>query len=384
MKNKILISVSNGGQHIYAKKTISDFFETTEKVVLDSNSNEALTFEEKLYKKVLDYDEPIYFDNEEYAKAKSIVVDNIFTPAFMYEKLIYYYVNIDRVYGNSIGEDKKLEYAKMLMNEDCKKENGKQILYSTPMIINSDELDTGLYASGRKNSFKYDGKCLKFYNDGVTDYFFPLTKFSYEENSDGKGNIVVERFSKEEEKEVVDVLSNYYADIKKNSNVYSDYFVDSLDNYLDNVCFVYPTDDARSTIFDQYGVSVLGKKSGDVMIDVSILDREYDEQIATYTHELTHCVDCYNNIAENEEWKNIYNQIYENYKDTGLLTDYSFTDPAEFLAENISEFYANDTYSPQYNPNDLKAVTIEVNGEEITLYDYLENLLNGEYEYKYN
>ncbi len=38
MKNKILISVSNGGQHIYAKKPFGDIFGETEKVELDIDS----------------------------------------------------------------------------------------------------------------------------------------------------------------------------------------------------------------------------------------------------------------------------------------------------------------------------------------------------------
>lgn len=42
-----------------------------------------------------------------------------------------------------------------------------------------------------------------------------------------------------------------------------------------------------------------------------------------------------------------------------------------------NSFYENNTYCNCYNCEDLKAITIEVDDEEITLYDYLDNYLSN-------
>ena len=391
MKNRINISVSNSG-YLHNENINGQDNTIVENINLaiqeiNKYQNDKLSYEEKIYKKV-NQNDLVCTTYEEIEEVKQMILSNYDVPYIYQSKIAYYYINVDRTYGDTLSEKEKYEYARIVMEEDKKRKNGQKVLFSTAILTNVENLNTGLNNPRFYGYYKYDGPCITFYNDDFPDYYFPLKKFSCEENKFGEKVIVEKDFTKEEKKEIISQVSNYYADIKKNSNDYSDFVINTLDDNLDSVCFIYPDGD-RDEIFDCIGYTNYNGKRSKISIDVSILDTDYDEQLATYTHEITHSLDnaCRGDLSdfsETREWKNIYNQVYEDYSDTGLLSDYSFTSPAEFLAESVSEFYANDTYSSSYNPNDLKAITIEVGGEEMTLYDYLDDYLDGDLTHSFS
>lgn len=385
MINKIKTKISSGDNEKNFKKIFSKnkkIFSKNKKEIdeLVLNKKRRIFFEtpKDIYEKVSSYDKPIYFDYEEKFRVRKILDESMGEFSFGNNKLVYYYVNIDRVYGDSLSNEKKIKYATLLRLEDEKEENARRILHSTPMLVEK-EVDTILYDERAKKDCVYTGESLKFYDEEGVDYYFPLAQFIYNYDTDGLKRIKAMSFpSKEKKEEIIKNVCRYYADIKEISNSYTNYYKDLISEHVTQVCLGYVPEQYQDNLAGYYGLtSNVNSRDSHVFLNMQFLEDEYDEMIITYTHELTHAFDWASSssidITSTSEWNDIYNQIVEMQPEG--LWDYAFSEPAELLAESVSEYYSTDLYPDYYNPNDLKAITIEVDGVETTLYDYIDSIL---------
>lgn len=379
MLNKINLSASKSNNNFFSKEKSSK--NELEELFFNSSKEKDATKEEKIYDKVSNYSNPIYFDKKE----KFNVMKNIDLPLLKYfyedETFIYYYMNIEKIFGDKLDANEKIDYASIIQKEDNKSKNCKKILYSTPMKINK-KINMHLKDEVLGEDYKYDGDMLEFYNESDTKYYFPLFMFGSNFNDLDKYSIITRAFPSEKKNEIIQNVCKYYADIKKNSQVYSDYYSNLSDKYLNSVIFYYSPEEYNDTIGGFYGKTSSGKIASDIIINVEYLEDEYNEQLATYTHELTHAIDnassagYKNDITSTVTWKDVYDQIVEMQPEG--LWDYAFSTPGELFAEGVSEFYANDSYPDNYNKEDLMAININANGKEMTFYDFLDKILSGE------
>ena len=295
------------------------------------------------------------------------------------KKYIYnYLIHIDNLEETKyLSFNEKIEYAKYLMKYD--KETGYNILMSTP-ILKSGTLGINLI----EEEVKYNGKYLEYFNPDGINVTAPLIEY----RKDEKGNIkeyAIEAYKLDDY--IMDCNKYYKSIMQKTYNKYSEKFRNQVLNNMKKITlingnynrdwagFCTPIESTKSTI----------------TIDMQDVMNDYSYMQSAYTHELGHVFafasssktnffinNMLNNsdIHDNAEWKSIYKQINKNDPSHNLLRDYAHSDQYECFAECVVEYYADSSDDIDFNPNDLKTIDIEVDGKEMTLYDYMDQLLN--------
>lgn len=292
--------------------------------------------------------------------------------------IYHYMIHIDELSETkNMGFYDKIEYAKYLMKYD--KENGYKILFSTP-ILKSGIVDVNL----NDEEVKYNGKYLEYYNPSGISVKAPLIEYRKDEN----GNLKEYAIEASEMDYYIMETNNYYNKIMQRTyNDYSDKFRNQILNNMKSITLVNANYDNGWAAF----CAKNNRTNSYITIDMNDVMKSPDYMLSTYTHELGHAyaaASSSNNnffinnllnrsdIDNKSEWKNVYNQIIQNDSNKTFLKEYAHSSPVECFAECVAEFYANSSDDTIYNPNDLKAIDIEINGQEMTLYDYMDNLLN--------
>ena len=294
------------------------------------------------------------------------------------DRLIYYYANIDNIYGDSKSFIDKIEMSKYLMKLD--EENDNYVLYSTPQLCNG-KFNTHIHKDDAKTlfaNFSYEGEYLKYYNEQGFDVYVPLAIIGITDDD----KIHTTPMDDEFKETYIDTINRYYFDIMKNSNVYTDKFMDITSKYLNQICIAYydSSDNLGSgyTAYVEPPATFIGEAN--MVIRGDLLMKIYDFMVGSYTHELGHVFGCgYENFwggfDGSREWKNIWEQIVNNDANNLLLRDYAKENCYEGFAECIAEYFAVSSFDAGYNPNDLLALEIDYNGYT-NMYDYIESILN--------
>lgn len=271
----------------------------------------------------------------------------------------------------------KIKCAKHLMKFD--KENGYRILLSTP-TMKSGTIDVDL----EDTEVQYQGKYLEYYNPDGINVTAPLIEYKKDEN----GNIKEYAIEADKIDDYIWECSNYYNSImQKTYNEYSEKFRNQTINNIEKITLVNENYDHDWAGF----CSNVGNTKSNITIDINEVIKDSSFMLSAYTHELGHAyanasssnINYFINILLNRsdidytsEWKNIYNQINEKDSNHNLLRDYAYSNQYECFAECVAEYYAGSSDDIDFNPNDLKTIDIEVGGKEMTLYDYMNQLLN--------
>lgn len=313
------------------------------------------------YKRIIEE----YYINDLYNKIdNSSEIDDNIKKIIKNEKFAIYYKAVDEYYNHLIDFEKKIELAQKLLIEDSKNDN--KIQYSTPILKNGT-----VNVNCHDEYFKYEGDYLSYYNNYGVPVTVPLASF----DKDANGNIITSEIDNLDS--YIVRTNHYYQDIMSTSeNNYSEHFKNQVYNNLDGislVSFSFPKDWAAFCTY-------IGDTNSYVTIDMNEVAKDPAFMESSYTHELGHAFARASSknidIDESKEWKNIYDQINKNDPNHNFLRDYAHTEPSECFAECVAEYYEDLNNSSIYNPNDLKTIDIEVGGKEMTLYDYMDELLN--------
>jgi len=291
--------------------------------------------------------------------------------------LPYYYAQAKSYYGALTSPPELIKYAKMLMDVDA--QNGYEILYATPKLVSGDSnFNTLLHTD---NGYYYSTKeYITYYSpNGMSSFYAPLQVFGANEN----GEIVSNPMSLNLRNTFIQNSNKVYKDlIYTYENVFTPNFVHQINECVEQFSYLYI--DQNHEDFappgGAWGQPIDGKHSSVVFRgDIDITDPEYTR--GAFLHELGHVyAEGTNNtyegdIDETDEWKSIWEQVHTVFnKDESIIG--GLGNPTEFFAEATAEYFGNSLVQDKYNPNHLKMIDIDVDGKNMTLYDYMDNLFN--------
>lgn len=295
------------------------------------------------------------------------------------KKYIYSYMaHIDEFpETTNLSFNDKIKCSKYLMKYD--KENGYRILLSTP-TMKSGTIDVDL----EDTEVQYQGKYLEYYNPDGINVTAPLIEYKKDEN----GNIKEYAIEAEKLDNYIWECSNYYNSImQKTYNEYTEKFRNQIIKNVQKITLINATYSHDWAAF----CTETDNTNSNITIDMDAVNEDSSFMLSAYTHELGHAyanassdkkislLNYYLNktdIDVTDEWGKIYEQINRNDPNHNFLRDYAHKNQIECFAECVTEYYANPSDDVDFNPNDLKTIDIEVGGKEMTLYDYMDELLN--------
>ena len=314
--------------------------------------------------------------------------------------IVYYLKNVEDCSAyDDYSLRKKVSIARQAMLYDA--DHGYDILHSTP-VLKEGKVDTGFCISSNSDMhYEYDGKYLQYYNENGINFIAPLAIIGADEN--GKA-CVDKEFSRSETFDYTITVSKYYTEIMHSNERYTDEFNNTISRHLKTVFM------AQFDINDKQALSATSDGNGswvayaaenergifksvdsNMTIDIGEVDSYrcgFDYMVDTYTHELAHVFanatgwhfDRADDIDLCREWLEVYDQLepYTTAEGGKLLRPYAISNPHEAFAECIAEYFGGIS-SKNYNPNDLKAIDVTVNGRVRNLYDVMEYILRHEY-----
>jgi len=277
------------------------------------------------------------------------------------EKIPYYYVQAKSFLGNNAPTDELIKYAKIFMAEDAK--NGYNMLHSTPRSCYG-EIPI-------PHQYNFLGDYLQYYNEYGINVIAPLYEFTADEDGDASYTWLTGSLRSKN----INLTTNYYVDIMNNASNYPDKVKEQGLGNINNLFLYYGAIEYASPDHINTGAAYLGDR--DIILRTDLLVGYYNTLIGTSDHELGHIygqVTGYHDGDKAQEWENIYQQIVE--QNPSVLRDYAYTNIYECYADCFAEYIDSKNGNPDFNSYDLKKIVVEVDGKEITMYDYFDNMLN--------
>lgn len=326
------------------------------------------------------------------------------------EKWYLYYAKIMCNKYNYLIEGKSNDEIEKMVDELIAKDasNNNRILHSTPILC-SGKYEWCSVTPGEK-FYEYEGDYLQYYNDvtvnsglAITDPYArdKILNFLPEEETikirttaplaeahlDSNGVTTMHDMDKTEIREYVYNLNRFNADINDQLAQYDDYYKSKTLGYLNDLSYIKfdDTSDPNYKDFAAYCSQVYSyRKSSYIVMETSLLDKDYDFLVGSVTHELGHA---FNNSTgllfdhnDSDEWSTIYNQVKKADPNNQFLRSYAFYSRYECFAEAIHEYYGENDNMDYTNPNDLKAIPINYEGYT-NLYDYIDDIVKGKRVY---
>ena len=249
----------------------------------------------------------------------------------------------------------KIICAKHLIQLD--KEKGYRILLFTP-TLKSRKLDIDLNGT----EVQYQGNYLEYYNPNAINVTAPLIEYTKDE----RGNIKECAIKKEEIDYYITKCNQYYNTImQKLYNETTNKFENQITSIVQKIpltkcnydkdwaAFCTPVDMNEVLKYPPYMVSSFTHVLGHVFANASSSDGKPD-------------------IDHTNEWENIYEQISISGQKHEQLREYTHVDQKECLVDCVAEYFAYSSDYVSFNKDDSKNIEIEVNGKEMSLYDYME------------
>lgn len=293
----------------------------------------------------------------------------------------------------------KIKKASIVMEEDAK--NNYEILLTTPILCNGEmENLCAIYwfqEDGKSRSldhYWYYGPYLKMFTVGSGWAYAPLATV-IPEDSDWKA--CFKEMTDEEKAVYTQKVVDYNKKIYQQSLNYTDKFKDGINKNLTSISYINYSDEMKWPEYCAYTTYLPDKSGADgcrICIPMDQVDPaneiSYNFMSETMTHELSHVYDNYLQkehfqVANgdvgytysytNPEFQNVQSQVNALDPNCDFLRDYGQSQGlSESFAEYATEYFGNG--SGPYNPDDLRQIDININNRDMTLYDYMDNILN--------
>ncbi len=225
----------------------------------------------------------------------------------------------------------------------------------------------------------YDGEYLKFNNWYNNPVYVPLATIEYK---DGKTYFVP--MTEEQKRIYAQKVTQYYNDIMKKRERYTDEFNKGVEDVITKTAFLYFGESSNDQIYkgaaawvDHYTFDpMVAVKTNDFVNiydenDYRNGDDSYNFMVNAYTHELGHIYD--HSIDDNpyreKQWQRVNQRVHENKENRELLGRILDAQDYELYAECINLYYNN--------PDKLKMVDIGTFGYD-NLYDYIDDEMHGQ------
>lgn len=295
----------------------------------------------------------------------------------------------------------RLKKVNIIMEEDAK--NNYEILLSTPLLCNgtSENVYIPYYYTnedGKQECISYEsysGPYLKMYTVGFGWAYAPLGTVVVNRNDDKGAKIIFEAMNEDERNSYTQKVIDYNKSVFQQGMRYTDKFRYGINKNLESISYInYSEETEWGNVAAVTKHTSSGSGLDKICIPMDQVDpnnvESYNFMVEAVNHELGHVYDNYlqkehfqvanSNVGfcfsnNDSVFQDVQSQVNSADPNYDFIRDYGQDyGVSESFAEYTAEYFGNG--SDLYNPDDLRQIDIHINGEDMTLYDYMDYILN--------